>query len=212
MLNLKNAKIMMYNFLNTIFGRQKYMREIDIWLFKLLNVHLANPVADRIMLAASILGIGSVAAAICLVILLIGQITKNVHIRKTACAGLAACIASLIITQTIKHLWDKPRPLAVIFEARPVGKALFWNSFPSGHTATAFAMAIAIGAFVPKLRIILLLLATLVAFSRIYLGTHYPTDVVGGAALGIIVGEVCAGFVSRRTSRDTTSDNSTGDN
>ncbi|MGQ9456497.1 MAG: phosphatase PAP2 family protein [Armatimonadota bacterium] len=188
------------------------MREIDVWLFKLLNVHLANPIADRIMLAATTLGIGSVAVAICLALLLIGQITNNTHIRKTAYAGIVACIISLIIVQTIKHLWDKPRPLAIIFEARPVGKALFWNSFPSGHTATAFATAIAMGAFVPKLRIILLLLATLVAVSRIYVGAHYPTDVIGGAALGTIVGEVCAGFVSRRTSRDTTSDHDTGDN
>lgn len=178
------------------------MHEIDVWLFKLLNVHLANPVADRIMLAATTLGIGSVAAAICLALLLLGQITGNAHLRKMAHAGLAACIVSLIIAQTIKHLWDKPRPLAVIFEARPIGKTLFWNSFPSGHTATAFAMAIAMGAFVPRLRVFLLLLATLVAVSRIYVGAHYPTDVIGGAALGIIVGEVCAGFVSRRTSSE----------
>lgn len=56
--------------------------------------------------------------------------------------------------------------------------------FPSGHTSRAFALATALAIEFPRWRIILILIAVLIGFSRIYIGVHYPTDVLGGAVLG----------------------------
>ena len=58
-------------------------------------------------------------------------------------------------------------------------------SFPSGHTVTAFATALALGWFAPRLRWPLFALAVLIGLSRVGVGAHYPSDVLAGAALGL---------------------------
>jgi undecaprenyl-diphosphatase len=63
-------------------------------------------------------------------------------------------------------------------------------SFPSGHSITAFAVAIAIGLFYPELLATLLTVAMLIATSRIILGMHFLSDVLAGAAIGVILGEI----------------------
>ena len=61
------------------------------------------------------------------------------------------------------------------------------HSFPSGHAATSFAGATVLAFAFPRLAPALVLLAAAVAFSRVYVGVHYPLDVIGGAALGVLV-------------------------
>ena len=62
------------------------------------------------------------------------------------------------------------------------------HSFPSGHAATSFACVTVLGAAVPRARPPLYALAALVAWSRVYVGVHYPVDVLAGALLGIAAG------------------------
>jgi undecaprenyl-diphosphatase len=62
------------------------------------------------------------------------------------------------------------------------------SSFPSGHSTVAFACATVLALSVPRLRWALFALAALIAFSRVYVGVHYPFDVVAGALLGIALG------------------------
>ena len=61
------------------------------------------------------------------------------------------------------------------------------HSFPSGHATVSFACATVLALAVPRLRAPLFLLAALIAFSRVYVGVHYPFDVVAGAVLGVLI-------------------------
>ncbi|UDL95096.1 phosphatase PAP2 family protein [Lichenihabitans sp. PAMC28606] len=102
----------------------------------------------------------------------------------------ATLAVSGILAQVIKHLVGRARPTlmeafgAYHFDILSMKASL--ASFPSGHAATVFSVAIALGALAPRWRIALLLLATLVAVSRVAVEAHYVSDVVAGAALGIV--------------------------
>lgn len=89
------------------------------------------------------------------------------------------------ITQVIKHCVDRTRP-TVLPGAITVGPAPTSQSFPSGHTTSAFAFATTCALFFPNWTIVALILASLAGISRIYLGVHYPLDVLFGGAIGIL--------------------------
>jgi undecaprenyl-diphosphatase len=82
---------------------------------------------------------------------------------------------------------ERPRPTRTIPQADPLIGAGGW-SFPSGHAATAFAGAVSLSYLWRRGAPLFLLLAAAIAFSRVYLGVHYPGDVLAGAALGSVVG------------------------
>jgi undecaprenyl-diphosphatase len=95
---------------------------------------------------------------------------------------LAGAIADLL-AELGKALIDRHRP----FETQ-LGPPTSTHSFPSGHAATAFACATVLASLAPRWRVPFFVLAALIAVSRIYNGVHYPTDVLGGSALGVLVG------------------------
>jgi undecaprenyl-diphosphatase len=101
-------------------------------------------------------------------------------------AALGAVAAAGILVTVLKELFDRARPPVAGIDA--VGVIPASASFPSGHSATAFAAAVAVGLFYPKLRRPLLLLAAVVALSRVYLGVHYASDVLVGSLLGVLLG------------------------
>jgi undecaprenyl-diphosphatase len=103
---------------------------------------------------------------------------------------LAAVVVADSTTSLLKELFDRERPTARFDEPAPLLPAPVTNSFPSGHAATSFACATVIGATVPQLRIPLYVLAALIAWSRVYVGVHYPLDVFAGALYGLAVGLV----------------------
>jgi membrane-associated phospholipid phosphatase len=105
--------------------------------------------------------------------------------RATLAAFGAVAAAGLVVT-ILKELFDRSRPPVSGIDA--VGVIPASASFPSGHAATAFAAAVAVGMFYPRLRRPLLALAAVVALSRVYLGVHYATDVLAGSALGVLLG------------------------
>jgi undecaprenyl-diphosphatase len=75
----------------------------------------------------------------------------------------------------------------VLPEPGPLIVGVLGDSFPSGHAATSFAGAALLSRFLPGRWPVLFLLAVGIAFSRVYVGVHYPADVVGGAILGTLV-------------------------
>jgi undecaprenyl-diphosphatase len=100
----------------------------------------------------------------------------------TACSVWTADLLVLGIKAGVQ----RPRPAASVPEADPVMGANGW-SFPSGHAATAFAGAVALTYLWRRAAPLFFLLAAAIAFSRVYVGVHYPGDVLVGAALGTVV-------------------------
>jgi membrane-associated phospholipid phosphatase len=113
--------------------------------------------------------------------------------RHAALTGLAAIGAtSLVVNQAMKLAGARHRPDrdgVGVPQQRWVRMPLS-TSFPSGHSASAAAFAVAVGDVLPALRLPLRAAAAVVAFSRVYTGVHYPGDVLVGAAVGTLVGRV----------------------
>jgi undecaprenyl-diphosphatase len=80
---------------------------------------------------------------------------------------------------------DRDRPPLQNPDPEPLVELPVTHSFPSGHATVAFACATVLALAVPRLRLPLFALAALIAFSRVYVGVHYPFDVLAGAALGV---------------------------
>ena len=117
--------------------------------------------------------------------------------RRAALTGVTAIgAASLVVNQPMKLAGNRDRPDREghrVPEARWVPMPTS-TSFPSGHSASALAFAVAVGDVVPALRWPLRAAGATVAFSRVYTGVHYPGDVLVGAATGALLGRL----VSRR--------------
>ena len=116
--------------------------------------------------------------------------------KKTRKAGVASALAliigTLITNVAIKNVVARVRPYEVIQELELMIEKQKDFSFPSGHTCSSFASAFAIykckEVFPKKWRIAAMVLATLIALSRLYVGVHYPTDVLGGLIVGLFSG------------------------
>ena len=111
--------------------------------------------------------------------------------RRAAVTGVAAIgLTSLVVNQPMKLAGRRGRPDRTgmgVPENRWVRMPTS-TSFPSGHSASAAAFVVAVGDVLPQLNVPLRFAATVVAFSRVYTGVHYPGDVVVGVAVGALLG------------------------
>jgi len=87
----------------------------------------------------------------------------------------------------LKALFDRERPPLRYAEPDPLVRTPHDGSFPSGHAATSFAAATILSFAFPRLAPFLFVLAAAVAWSRVYVGVHYPLDILGGAVLGVLL-------------------------
>jgi len=165
-------------------------------LFFFINSHLQNGFFNFTMPIITNLGSEFCGVAICLIIWVFAMIKKNEQLRKLAVIGIIAlCLVSIIVS-IIKFSVAEPRPFVTLKNVHLLETEIDPFSFPSGHTTNAFALTIVFGLnrkisiFKKPLKLIwfLIPLAAIVGFSRIYIGVHYPLDVLVGAIIGIILG------------------------
>ena len=146
---------------------------------------------------------------LCLCLLLFGRIGDGVF-------ASAAMLLSALFTQVVKHIVVAPRPLTWFGEHFPSiqlplvdGVQMnLWYSFPSGHTTSFFALAFVASILLSKssivnrqssiaLQLVLVLLATLGGYSRIYLSQHFALDVFAGVLVGTLITLVCYAVLHR---------------
>ena len=96
-------------------------------------------------------------------------------------------LSTRFVTSLVKYAVQRDRPPAVVLDPKPLMEIPTTSSFPSGHTSTGFACAYVISRLAPRLAVFVYVLAALIGFSRIYVGVHYPIDVLAGAVLGLVV-------------------------
>lgn len=102
-----------------------------------------------------------------------------------------------LLAALLKTALERQRPYEVIPEADPLLRWDLASSMPSGHAAASAAGAVILAYLLGRWGWALGLLAAAVAFGRVYIGVHYPGDVLAGAALGVVVGLAAVALVSR---------------
>ena len=123
-----------------------------------------------------------------LAIVLIYMFKKNEDTRRLAKETIIAFIICTILFVVLKLIFQRPRPFDAFNELIPLVDKPSDYSFPSGHTTSAFICAFMVYDGLPKkYSILVFILAILVAFSRLYVGVHYPTDILAGIILAYIV-------------------------
>ena len=123
--------------------------------------------------------------------------------RKIGLTCATSLLTSFIINNLIlKNLFARTRPYEVISNLNALIPFPNDYSFPSGHTAASFAVATVIFLTMPKkYGIPALILAVLVSFSRLYLGVHYPTDVIFGMLSATIIASICTQAILHRKTK-----------
>lgn len=154
-------------------------------LFIALN-NRHTDVADLVLKYFTYIGDGIFMAALGIIMFLVGK-------RKLGLLLILSFLLSGLLAQTIKRIEQKPRPGAYFKQPERIhrvdDKLLKGNnSFPSGHTTTAFATfsLLAFSTRNKAVQLFFFIVAVVVGYSRIYVGAHFPEDVLAGAALGFI--------------------------
>ena len=161
-----------------------WLQTIDTALFHFINGSLGNPVFDWLMPILSGSGVSwfiPLAVAVVLGTLVLGK----AHAR--LCALLIILVVVLgdpLVINTLKHAIARPRPCLALDEVVERLGCTASGSMPSAHAANWFAMTLVMFLFYRRSWWFMLPMALGVAFSRVYCGVHYPSDVLAGAILG----------------------------
>jgi undecaprenyl-diphosphatase len=168
---------------------------IDRLLFSLLNGTIANPVFDALMPLITDLNKSPVALVIAGLAWLLLIIRGGKTGRITAIGLiLVLALSDQLNSSVLKSVFQRPRPCHFVEDVvnmeslRLLVRCGSGQSFPSSHAANNAAVATFLTWYYPKYKWIFIGIALTVAFSRIYVGVHFPIDVIGGIIVGIICG------------------------
>lgn len=160
------------------------MTGLEYKLFYLINRTFINPVLDLLMPVITVLGGGEFIFALAIILFFTVKKKEN---KSSGVLLLAGLTMSYYFVSFFKNWIARPRPPFVLADVHIIGALEKSSSFPSGHATVAFMAAVILSKYY-KRPAIFFALAALVAISRVYLGMHFVTDVISGAALGSIIG------------------------
>ena len=161
---------------------------VDLAILKFINYIIANPALDFFFRYIGNFRFLAVPLTIAAILLL-----WKGGIKARWLVLLSVVIAIIVdssVYYLLKPLFHRPRPChaePAITWLRTIAGCGGKLGFPSSHAANSFSQAVVVGAFYKRARIYLYIYVTLVSISRVYLGVHYPLDILGGAIYGIII-------------------------
>jgi len=138
----------------------------------------------------NVIGNGATLVIIACVLFIIGKYT-NKRLSETGKYLCIGFVTTGILVQILKHLFGRARP-KLMNEFLFIGPTFkdVYHSFPSGHTAEAFCFAYILARYFPRQKILFFVYAIIVALERTEDCSHFPSDVVAGALVGIIIGKL----------------------
>jgi undecaprenyl-diphosphatase len=166
-----------------------YNKELRLFLY--INHKLHHAFVQYILNIITHVG----GAAFTIVTTLSIAIFAGGELGKTGWQAFAALAFSHVPVAIIKRLYPRLRPYLVLPRTNIGKQMLKDHSFPSGHTTAVFASATPFILAFPMIGFILIPVAFVVAFSRIYLGLHYPSDCAAGMIIGTGAGYLCTAFI-----------------
>jgi len=104
-------------------------------------------------------------------------------------------LAAGVVCQVVKKYFPRSRPICVLPNVNVIGKRLTSGSFPSGHTATSFALAVVFSYHWGDFTYLFFMMAGLIGVTRIYVGAHFPFDVFGGGLIGFSISNMFVVFL-----------------
>jgi undecaprenyl-diphosphatase len=154
------------------------LNSTDVTLFYLINIHLQNPVFNLLMPIITNFGLYIFWVAICLVLAIFGG-EKG---RNVALLLIIGILIGHFLSDFLKVVFNRPRPFMVLTGVHQLASVGNY-SFPSGHATEVFIACVILAKKYGYVWLFMLL-AIITGFSRVYIGVHYPGDVIFGALLG----------------------------
>lgn len=144
-----------------------------------------NIFLDAVMQGITLLGEAYIYIALAVLFILVANARKNKKVRQQSAYFLLAFLFNSILVLVLKESIGRERPLQDAFDSK---------SFPSGHAAQGIFTAKVVGDWYPKFRSALYIFAVLAAFSRIYFGLHYLSDIFAGFGISYLTGTLSLWF------------------